>query len=115
MEHTHFVREYRSGRLQCQVNQSIAMHVCDSQLMPKRYRFAHHFWKGAGCLLPLVGIAALFFAPWWVGVLLIFGGVAIVIPAVRQSAAQNVLAYALEDAAFYEQMVSEGIIRITQR
>ena len=113
MRHEDFVRDYHGGRLRCHVDKSAAMRVCDSKLMPKHYRFAHHFWKSTGCLLPLVGIAAFFFAPRWVGALLIFGGFLVVLPAVRQSASENLLAYALEDASFYDRMLSDGVIRIT--
>ncbi len=90
------------------------MHVCDNKdLMPGRFRIAHHFWKAVACLLPIVGIVLLFFLPWWIGIILILLGI-ILMPAVQRSAAQFVLQRALEDADFFEAMQETRILRVSE-
>jgi hypothetical protein len=54
----------------------------------------------------------MFWVPWWIGAAMIFVSIAIVIPATRKSAAQNVLEHALKDEYFYQVMVTTGVITL---
>ena len=114
MEHQEFVDGYRSGVVAAHVDPSRAMHVCDRPtLMPGRYRAAHHFWKIVAVLLALAGLLSLFWVRWWVGVAMLISGL-VLMPAVQRSAAGFVLEHALEDSAFYKQMVDAGVLRATK-
>lgn len=114
MEHHEFVHGYRSGVVSAHVDRPKAMHVCDCPaLMPSRYRAAHHFWKYISLLLVIGGLISLFWVRWWVGVSTLMLGL-IMMPAIQRSASGFVLEHALEDAAFYQQMVDAGILRVTE-
>lgn len=112
MTHEEFVESYHSGRLAVAVDRSAAMRVLDQKdLLPARYRAAHLFWKNLGCLLPVAGLVSLIWLPWYWGLGAIVLGM-FIMPATRRSAAQFVMEHALEDAVFWETMVSGRVITI---
>ena len=116
LTHQEFTELYKAGLICAHVNQSAAMHVCDRHpAIDKPTKVAHHFWKNAGCLLPIVGAACFFFIKWYWASLIIFTGVMIVIPAVRKSAAGFVLDESLKNDSFYYQMIESNVITYTTK
>ena len=109
LEHEEFVRRYRANEIRCHVSLSAAMHVCDS--VKEAGGCVHQGSKTVGCLLPLVGIALLFFTDWWIGALCFVFGL-IVSNAVRRTAGQNVIDLALKDENRYHQLIEAKIIEI---
>jgi hypothetical protein len=109
MNHEHFISAYRSGRVRVSVDRSRAVKVCESSLMPTRYRAAHRLWGWIMMLLILGGLVSLFWVPWWVGLGAALVGI-IMAPAIQKSACQFVLEHALDNASFYEQMVAAGVV-----
>jgi hypothetical protein len=115
MTHDEFVSGYRAGKLTAHVNRSLAMHVCDRKdLMPGSQRFAHQFWKGIDCLLPIIGLILLFFLPWWIGAIMIVAGF-ISMPILQKTAAGFVLDHALEDEAFFNAIQQADVLRVSNR
>jgi hypothetical protein len=116
LSHQEFVARYKAGGISVHVDQSAAMHVCDHHpMIDKPTRFAHHFWKSTGCLIPVIGLVCFFFLKWYWALTIIVAGVALVIPAVRTSAAQFVLKASLDDELFYQEMVDAKVIRYTEK
>jgi hypothetical protein len=112
MQFEQFVGGYRSGQVAAKVDRSRAMYVCDrSARLPKHYKAAHSLWKNISFLLVAGGLVSLFWVPWYVGLGAFALGV-VMAPAVQKSAAQFVLEHALEDADFYEEMVSAGVLQV---
>jgi len=113
LSHHELVQAYRAGRVQIHVDMSRAMHVCDKdQRFAKGVKFAHHFWKNAGCVLPLAGVALFFFVKWyWAVGALILGFMTM--QATRKSSAQFVRDLALENEGFYYDMINLNVITTT--
>lgn len=113
LSHDELVQAYRTGRVQIHVDMSRAMHVCDKdQRFTKGVKFAHHFWKNAGCALPLVGVTLFFFVKWyWAVGALILGFMTM--QATRKSSAQFVRDLALENEGFYYDMINLNVITTT--
>jgi hypothetical protein len=112
LEFQEFVSKYRAGAVSAMVDRSLAMHVCDkSARLPKQYRTAHAFWKNVSFLLLVGGPVSIIWVPWYWGLGVFALGV-IMAPAVQKSAAQFVLEHALEDAAFYREMVAAGVLKV---
>lgn len=112
LEHDEFVRRYRANEIRCIVNKSTAMQVCDN--VPAAGGCAHQTTKAIGCVLPLAGLVMFFFTDWWKALLCIIVG-AVWCSAVQRTAGQNVVELTLKDAAFYERMLANNILRVEER
>jgi len=113
ISHQKLVEGYWDGRIRIYVNMSRAMHVCDRDTrLPKRVKFTHHLWENTGCLLPLVGVVLFFFVEWyWTAGAVLLG--VITIQAARKTSAQSVRDLALENEAFYHDMIKMHVITTT--
>jgi hypothetical protein len=114
MTHAEFINAYNQGKIEIAVNRSAAMHVCDQKgALPGNVRAAHLFWKNLGCLMPIAGLVALIWVPWYWSVVGIVAGF-FVMSATRQSAAGFVLEHALQNPAFWSAMVERGVLTMRE-
>ncbi len=115
LDHADFVTAQKAGQVRCLVNKRLALTVCDSSRVPKGWRTTQDVCRGVGCLIILAGIASLFFLTLWKGILCVV--VCVIVSSawhgsLMQTAAQNVIELALEDAGFYEVMIQQGVLSV---
>ena len=112
MEHSEFVRRWGQGELLVDVSSGAALSVAGSKLLPRRYRVAHHFWSTVWLLTIPAAIAIMLFYKWWVGVLILVFLTPALYRAVRRSAMQFMIDYALESPDFYRLALEKGILTV---
>lgn len=108
MTHSDFVDAYNAGSLKVHVDRSLALHLMNTPMMPRRYRAAHLFWTWVWFLSFPAAIALLIWYRWWVGLLLFFVALFPLRNAIGRSACRFVLDTALENEEFF---LSAGQVR----
>jgi hypothetical protein len=115
MDHATFVEEYRSGTLSIHVDRSGALRIMQGNMLPKRYRAAHHFWTWIWMLSFPGFIAVAVFYKWWVGLILLIFVTPTISRSITQSACEFVLEHALEDEGFFRLVSQNELISIERR
>ncbi len=111
MNHEEFVEKYQQGLLKVHVNESAALKIANSRVLPKRYQAAHIFWCWIWLLTIPAGIYLIIWVNLWAGIgVLILGP--IIKKAVKRSASEFILDYALENERFYNAVVESKTLRI---
>lgn len=100
MEHSQFVNYWKNGALNVSVNRQAALRIANSKILPKRYQYAHLFWCSVWILLIPTSFAVMYFYTWWAG-LAILAFNSILSKAVKTSAMQFMIDYAIENPEFY--------------
>lgn len=111
MNHEEFVEKYNKGLLKVHVNESDALKIANSKVLPKRFQAAHIFWCWIWLLTIPAGICLIIWVNLWAGIgVLILGP--IIKKAVKRSASEFVLEYALDNEEFYNIIVKSKTLRI---
>lgn len=112
MSHKEFVEKYKTGKIIVSIHRSLSISLAGEGHLPKRYFLATNIWSLIVVLSILAGIVLLFIRI-YIGILLLlfsfFGW-----RAIKQSAMEFVLEYALENENFYNFAVDNKIIVIRQ-
>lgn len=98
--------EYRELRHNHQIEAGIPVGIALrlGEYLPHRYQYAVAFWNIVGFLSIFFGIAALFFARWYIGVAILLAS-PVIFKANKRSAVQHVLAHAEEDKDFFDYLI----------
>jgi len=113
MQHPDFVDGYRAGRLAAHVDGSAALQLANSSVLPRRFQAAHILWTWAWILSFPAAIVCFIWVRWWVGAVVLVVGLSLP-RAIKRSASQFVLEHALEDGAFYDEVVKAGVLRVSE-
>jgi hypothetical protein len=103
MTHFEFVENYRSGRIKVHVHKMQAVKLV--RRMPRRYSVAQALWIGAWFFSFPVAIACFIWLKAWIGGVVLFLGLGLP-AAIRRSAAEFVLEYAIENPSFYDYLIA---------
>jgi hypothetical protein len=109
LPHEEFVSLYRAGKIRAHVDQSAAIKILATDLLPKRYIYTNAIWGWVALLCLPVAICCWIWLNWWSG----FAALGIgwwSWRANNKSGAGFVLKYALEDRDFYEAIQQFDII-----
>lgn len=112
MTHEQFVEKWSRGEIEVQVDRSLALQIANSNLVPKRYRYAHIFWSWVWMLSMPGAIAVAIWGTWWVGLLLLFVLSPLLFKATRKAACQFVIDHAKESEDFYDFVREQGVLSI---
>ncbi len=112
MEYSEFVSLWKNGQLDVDVNQSMALQVANSKILPMNYRAAHIFWSWVWILSIPASFVVMYFYTWWAGLLSLFFLTPILSKSTKRSSQQFMIDYSLENEEFYKYACSEGIILV---
>lgn len=113
MRHTEFVEKYRNGLVRAHINESHALQILNTEMMPNRYFYAHLFWSWIWILALIVGIPLAIWVNTWLGIVIFVIG--LMFPrAIKSSASEFVLEYALENEDFYNTVIESESLRIEE-
>ncbi len=112
MEHGEFVQAWKAGKLNVDVDRSKALHIMGSNILPKRYRYAHIFWSWIWILTIPAAFVVMYYYTWWAGLLILLIVTPLISKATKTSAMQFMIDHALENPAFYATAVEKGVIRL---
>lgn len=115
MEYTEFIQFWNQGKLEIDVDRSKALQIVGSKMLPKRYRAAHMFWSWMWILSIPAAFAVMYFYTWWAGLLLLVFLTPVLSSSAKKSAMQFMIDHSVENSAFYQFAVSEGVIRVRQK
>ena len=115
MEHSEFVQSWNTGKLEIDVDRSMALQVANSEMLPKRYQGAHMFWTWVWILSMPGAFAVMYFYIWWVGLLLLFFLTPALSRSIKNSAMQFMIDHAMENPEFFQFAISKGLIRVKQK
>lgn len=115
MEHKTFKGEWQAGRLSVDVDRSLALQVANSDILPRRYQFAHIFWSWAWILSIPAALAVMYFVKWWVGMLMLFSLTPLLSKSTKTSSMQFMIDHALESPDFYEWAVENKLLIISPK
>ena len=103
MCHDEFVQLYRTGRAGILMDDGTARHLVETHpAMPRRYYYAHLFWSWVWLLTGLISF----------GLIPILFGIR---RAINKSAHEFVAEFALENAFFYDQAITEKWFEVRAR
>jgi hypothetical protein len=71
MQHSEFVQLWKEGRIEVDVDRSLALKIANSNILPARYRITHIFWSWMWVLTVPVAFAVMYYYRWWAGVLIL--------------------------------------------
>ena len=114
MKHECFVIEWKAGRLNVEVDRSLALQVANSKMLPRRYQFAHLFWSWGWMLSIPAALAVMFFA-WWAGLLILFVLTPLLSKSTKTSAMQFMIDHSLENPEFYEWAVENRVLVVSEK
>lgn len=112
MDHAEFAAVYKKGSRKIYVTRPKALRAVSEGFFPKRYQYAHIFWLWVWFLSFPVGIAIMIFQKWWVGLIFLLFVPGTISAAVKKSTFDFVVEHAVENPAFYNFAVANGIITI---
>jgi hypothetical protein len=115
VEHSEFVQSWNSGKLEIDVDRSLALKIAGSNILPKRYQAAHIFWSWVWILSIPAAIAVMYFYTWWAGLLMLFILTPILSKSTKKSAMQFMIDHALENPEFYSLAIGQNVIHIRQK
>ena len=115
MEHSEFVQSWNTGKLEIDVDRSMALQVANSKRLPRRYQAAHMFWTWVWILSIPGALAVMYFFTWWAGLLLLVFLTPALSSSTKNSAMQFMIDHAVENPEFYQFAISEGLIRVRQK
>jgi hypothetical protein len=109
MKYEEFIQLRQAGRISAGIDNSTAIKLI--QYLPMRYWAPFTFWSWVWLLSIPAFICVAIFWKWWVGLLLLMFGTPAISAGTKQSAAQFVLDYAMEDADFFEKLVDNNLLK----
>jgi hypothetical protein len=115
MEHEVFVSEWHAGRLRVDVDRSLALRVVGSDMLPRRYQFAHIFWSWVWILSIPTAFAVMYFLKWWAGLLMLLFLTPLLSKSTKTSAFQFMIDHALESPDFYQWAIENRLIIVSPK
>lgn len=112
MEHSEFVQSWNAGKLEVDVDRSKALQIVGSNILPKRYQFAHMFWSWVWILSIPAAFAVMYFYTWWAGLVMLFVLTPILSKSTKKSAMQFMIDHAVENPEFFALAVDKDVIHI---
>jgi hypothetical protein len=112
MTHEEFKACCERGAIEVRVDQSLAIQVMNSHLLPLRYRASWVFWTWVWLLLLPSSVALAILYRWWLAPIGLYLAWA-VLRGAKQSAFEFVLEHARANATFYDAMNLKGLFHIS--
>ena len=112
MDHSTFVKKYRANALSVSVDRNKAGFLYEkSGLMPQSARSKQAMIRTGAFGGLLVGVALLFFAPWWLALAVLLSGF-VMFPVAHKTAARGVLEASLQNAQVYQMAVDNQVLKV---
>ena len=112
MNHEEFVKKHAQNEISAGIDESIALMLINQ--LPNRYRAAHLFWSWIWILSIPASICIAIFYKWWVGLLLLLVGTPMIFRSTKESAAQFVLAHAIQSEEFFNFLVDRKVLLLRE-